>query len=73
MTGIIKTRHLMSQSCTIVREFGVRCYLRCVWRTMTAHRPVTFLECADMIRPRRPAQARRDRSSASHLARGFAA
>ncbi len=44
MVGVITTRHLITQSRVIVREFGARCYLRCVWRTLL-HRRVTFLEC----------------------------
>jgi hypothetical protein len=45
MIGVITTLHLVTHSTTIVRQFGLRCYVRCVWRTATAHRPVTFLEC----------------------------
>jgi hypothetical protein len=49
----------MSHSRTIVHEFGFRCYLRCIWRTMTADHPVTFLECAAVTGPRRwPTAAR---------------
>jgi hypothetical protein len=46
MVGFITTRHLFTHSAVIVHEFGVLCLLRCVWRTMTAHDVVTFLECA---------------------------
>jgi hypothetical protein len=46
VVGVISTRHLLVHPRTIVHEFGMRCYLRCIWRTATAHRPVTFLECA---------------------------
>lgn len=45
MVGRVTTRHLFIQPHTIIHEFGARCYLRCVWRTLTAHRSVTFLEC----------------------------
>lgn len=45
MTGFVRTWDLLTHSTTIVQEFGARCYLRCVWRTLTAQRPVTFLEC----------------------------
>lgn len=49
MVGVVTTRHLLTHSRMIVREFGARCYLRCVWRTLTAHdRTVTFLECIAM-------------------------
>jgi hypothetical protein len=45
MVGRITTRDLFMQPHTIIHEFGVRCYFRCLWRTLTAHRSVTFLEC----------------------------
>jgi hypothetical protein len=45
VSGYITTRHLVTNAATIVREFGMRCFLRCVWRTITARRAVTFLEC----------------------------
>lgn len=45
MEGLITTRHLLTHSTVIVREFGVRCYLRCLGRTMFGGRKVTFLEC----------------------------
>ncbi len=48
MVGVVRTRHLVTHPRTIVNEFGVRCYLRCIWRTATAHRPVTFLECIEV-------------------------
>lgn len=47
MVGVVTTRHLFTHSRTIVQEFGARCYLRCVWRTLTSNRAVTFLECVD--------------------------
>jgi hypothetical protein len=46
MVGVISTRHLLTQSATIVHEFGGLCLLRCFWRTLTADHAVTFLECA---------------------------
>jgi hypothetical protein len=46
MVGVVSTRHLLICSAVILREFGVFCLLRCVWRTLTTNRPVTFLECA---------------------------
>jgi hypothetical protein len=45
MVGTVTTRHLLTHAGLIVHEFGPRCFARCVWRTMTAHHPVTFLEC----------------------------
>jgi hypothetical protein len=45
MSGFVTTRDLMLHSLTIVRQFGPRCFARCVWRTLTAQQTVTFLEC----------------------------
>ncbi len=45
MDGFITTRHLFMHPALIVREFGVRCFARCIWRTLTAQRATTFLEC----------------------------
>jgi hypothetical protein len=45
MDGFITTRHLFTHPVLIVREFGVRCFARCVWRTLRAQRATTFLEC----------------------------
>jgi hypothetical protein len=45
MVGVITTRHLFTQSRVIINEFGTRCFFRCIWRALTAHPPVTFLEC----------------------------
>jgi hypothetical protein len=45
MVGVVTTRDLFTHPHEIVREFGARCYLRCVWRTLTVHGSVTFLEC----------------------------
>jgi hypothetical protein len=45
MSGFITTRELVTHSTVIVREFGPRCFVRCVWRTITSRRTVTFLEC----------------------------
>jgi len=44
MAGFITTRNLLTHAALIVREFGPRCYAHCVWRALTAHRTVTFLE-----------------------------
>jgi hypothetical protein len=46
MVGVVTTRHLLTHSALIAREFGGLCLVRCFWRTWTADRPVTFLECA---------------------------
>jgi hypothetical protein len=48
MVGVISTRHLVTHPRAIVHEFGMGCYLRCIWRTVAAHRPVTFLECMEV-------------------------
>ncbi len=45
MVGIVTTRHLLTHPRTIIHEFGTRCYLRCIWRTLAEDRAVTFLEC----------------------------
>ena len=46
MVGVVTTRHLFTHSAVIVREFGALCLFRCIWRSLTAHHAVTFLECA---------------------------
>jgi hypothetical protein len=48
MVGRIQSRHLLTHSPTIIHEFGIGCYFRCVWRTLVARRAVTFLECIDL-------------------------
>jgi hypothetical protein len=48
MIGVVKTRHLITHPRTIVHEFGMGCYLRCVWRTVAKRGPVTFLECVEV-------------------------
>ncbi len=45
MRGYVTTRHLFTHSLLIVRGFGIHCFARCVWRTFTAKRATTFLEC----------------------------
>jgi hypothetical protein len=45
MSGIVTTRHILTHSPIIVREFGVRCLVRCIWRTLFSDGVVTFLEC----------------------------
>jgi hypothetical protein len=43
MRGVVTTRHLITEAATIVREFGLRRYLRCLVATIRRDRP-TFLE-----------------------------
>ena len=45
MRGIITTRHLVTNAPTIIHEFGMVAYLRCVRTALLSRRPVTFLEC----------------------------
>jgi hypothetical protein len=57
MVGVVTTRHLLIHSAVIIREFGALCLFRCFWRTLTADRAVTFLECvATTGGPRKSAQ-----------------
>ncbi len=34
MTGVIRTRHLFTHCVTIIRGFGLKAYLSCVWRVV---------------------------------------
>jgi hypothetical protein len=44
--GTISTQHLLTHAFLIVHEFGLACFVYCLWLTLTVHRrPVTFLEC----------------------------
>jgi hypothetical protein len=64
MVGVVNTRHLVSHPRAIVHEFGMRCYLRCIWRTATKHGAVTFLECIECVEePRERSAVRREPSS----------
>lgn len=45
MIGVITTRHVFLHAPTIVREFGLRVFLRCLSGVLLSRRPVTFLEC----------------------------
>ncbi|MBI5534305.1 MAG: hypothetical protein HY898_16390 [Deltaproteobacteria bacterium] len=45
MVGFITTRHLLWNGGIILREFGVRAYLRCVIRCLFSSKPSTFLQC----------------------------
>ena len=51
MQGLITTRHLLTNAPTIIHEFGLGAYLRCVAAVVTSRHEVTFLEC--VIRMRR--------------------
>jgi hypothetical protein len=64
MNGFVTTRHLLTHSPTIIHEFGARCYVRCIWRTLTADRPVTFLECIDFAPLQRSRSSRAGSSGA---------
>lgn len=52
MRGLITTRHLVLNASTIVQEFGLFAYLRCLAMALFSRKPVTFLEC--IVRLRRP-------------------
>ena len=44
MTGVIRTRHLFTHCVTIIRGFGLKAYLACVWRVVRhPGRKSTFL------------------------------
>ena len=45
MVGFITTFSLLAHPSLIVREFGMQCFARCVWRSLILGRNVTFLEC----------------------------
>jgi hypothetical protein len=45
MYGVITTRHLVLKAPIIIQEFGLKTYCRCLFRTFTTRRHVTFLEC----------------------------
>ena len=47
MVGLVTTRDLIVHPYVIVHEFGARCYLRCIWRSVTAPGRSTFLECME--------------------------
>jgi hypothetical protein len=61
MVGFITTRSLLANPSLIVREFGMHCFVRCMWRTLTLDRNVTFLECIPF-----PAAERCSRKSTGH-------
>jgi hypothetical protein len=43
MIGVIRARHLMTHARIIVREFGLRAYLRCLVRALRDPSRTTFL------------------------------
>jgi len=46
MQGTITTRHLLINAPTIISEFGLGAYLRCIASVLRhGPKPVTFLEC----------------------------
>ena len=52
MTGVITSVHLLKHGVAIIREFGVRCYVRCVYAVLTRRR-TTFLHLLGEGRPPR--------------------
>ncbi len=44
MRGLITTRHLVTNAPTIINEFGMKAYMRCVAACVLSKRHVTFLE-----------------------------
>jgi hypothetical protein len=43
MVGVITGRHVLKSSLTIIRLFGLKCYLRCL-RAALSRKPCTFLQ-----------------------------
>ena len=52
MTGVITSVHLLKHGVAIIREFGLRCYVRCVYAVVTRRR-TTFLHLLGEGRPPR--------------------
>lgn len=52
MRGLITTKHLLLNASTIVQEFGLFAYLRCLHMALFSGRRVTFLECIVRLRRR---------------------
>ncbi len=50
MRGIITTRHLVTNAPTIIHEFGMVAYMRCVAAAVLSKREVTFLEVVMRLR-----------------------
>ena len=44
MRGLITSRHIVTNAPTIIHEFGMGAYLRCIAACMFSRRNVTFLE-----------------------------
>jgi hypothetical protein len=44
MRGLITSRHLVTNAPTIIQEFGMSAYLRCLAACLFSRRDVTFLE-----------------------------
>ena len=44
MQGFITTKHLVTNASTIIHEFGIGAYVRCVAAAMLSRKHVTFLE-----------------------------
>jgi hypothetical protein len=53
MRGIITGRHLLTNAPTIIQEFGVIAYLRCLTMCVFGRRPTTFLEMVMRLPARR--------------------
>lgn len=52
MKGFITTWDVLRHPVTIIGEFGIRVYLRCLVRIARRNgRAVTFLECLDAFEP----------------------
>lgn len=45
MRGLITTRNLVVNAPTIISEFGMSAYMRCLAAALLSRRHVTFLEC----------------------------
>ncbi|MBI3178985.1 MAG: hypothetical protein HYZ27_04950 [Deltaproteobacteria bacterium] len=54
MHGIITTRHLVTNAPTIIHEFGMVAYMRCLFAAVLSRREVTFLECVMRLRRTAP-------------------
>lgn len=52
MRGLITTKHLLLNASTIVQEFGLLAYLKCIYSVLCGPRRVTFLECIVRLRRR---------------------
>ena len=50
MRGLITSRHIVSKAPTIIHEFGMVAYMRCVAAAVLSKRDVTFLEVVMRLR-----------------------